>query len=100
PSRSISPRSLHDALPIFDTCRQRCATARRGKRLAETGARKQRRIQSVRESAQLIQRRRRVILQLVEELLGAVRVCSGRLFDESRDRKSTRLNSSHVKISY
>jgi hypothetical protein len=50
----------------------------------------------VRESAQLIQRRRRVILQLVEELLGAVWVCFGRLFDESsldRNRHETLLRT-------
>src|SRR3712207_8943427 len=69
--------SLHDALPIWRRCRPRCGRCRRRRAHPAGGGR--------------LPRARRVGRRL---RMAVVRVVS------DRDRKSTRLNSSHANISY
>src|SRR5690606_42152418 len=81
PVRDVRTLSLHDALPIF-----RCgggALGNASRRFAHLPLRRGDCLASF-------------LLRLVRDLLGPAGDAAG----ERRDRKSTRLNSSHVKISY
>src|SRR5699024_12216757 len=81
---TVAPRSLHDALPIFDVG---CGTGR----LAAQAERAGRTVTALDADASMVEAAR-------GNLRG--RVLRAALPDLPLDRKSTRLNSSHVSISY
>src|SRR5690606_41708983 len=91
PPSTTSPLSLHDALPIFgldaDAVRAEHVAAEQRPDDAD----------EERQPGEVADERVRLVRLAVEELpaLGNLVVDL-----EDRDRKSTRLNSSHVKISY
>src|SRR5690606_41296489 len=84
----FSPLSLHDALPIYRPCAERPVT---GHRRAHQPRHRRRHAAARRASAPAAGRR------AGPDGEGGWR---GERFFGRRDRKSTRLNSSHVKISY
>src|SRR5690606_41657393 len=83
PTTQLSPLSLHDALPIWDDdpVSRIVAGAARGRRLTTP---------SGRDTRPTSDRVREAMFTSLEAMSGGL----------ARDRKSTRLNSSHVKISY
>src|SRR5690606_41743889 len=97
PTTDISPLSLHDALPIF---------ARDAGRSSELIDLLHRGVDGLRraEDAPWVAKLYLLIAEIAEEDLGDLAIATNAaekaLTVEGEDRKSTRLNSSHVKISY
>src|SRR5690606_41033109 len=91
PPSAISTLSLHDALPIFGYSRSADTAGNRRKYLGvlQIDACK------IRFRLCLLVGRLRVVMSLT-----AHGIHLGKFRISTRDRKSTRLNSSHVKISY
>src|SRR5690606_40584969 len=94
PSASLSRLSLHDALPILLVLWRRKYRLHRGRiYLAQTG-------EGFVYTFLLIGKMRKIIHVLPFAPTTHAKMITKRCYPMRRDRKSTRLNSSHVKISY
>src|SRR5204863_8538667 len=100
PPPHLHTLSLHDALPIFSATQRRVAEQHAFDRLSLDLIEHrldQRRLAGSRLANQQRQSARR--RQAISQVAQGFPLPSGEV-QESRDRKSTRLNSSHVEISY
>src|SRR5690606_40050652 len=94
---AASPLSLHDALPILQRVHLAALAHQRDRRLADLDA-EDTPVGDVADQADLLETHR--ASSASSAAMTRSRISSTSIFSTSSDRKSTRLNSSRVKISY
>src|SRR5207253_11044311 len=97
PPPDTAPLSLHDALPISDNA---AWGSRRGGELPAALARREDRVARIETAMRRLAAQAKADAEAERQRRAAAAAARHRTGQTRRDRKSTRLNSSHVAISY